>query len=253
MLADAEAVMTAADDPYLRFEVDPERPVVGFSRGDAVVWSTRSPYRGLRWLYALGPADQAAALAAESHEWLDQPPYGVTFPVESVPLLPDPLRPAAFDAWDWWWIADAPAVQPGETDAGWIAEGAELRAFLHRASPRRSADPGDDRVRRWAGIHRDGRLVAAAADTQHIDGVPHLASIAVEPELRGGGLGGAITAWLTRQLLAEGAPVVTLGMYADNEPARRVYRRLGFHDQHRFISGRTPYGDIRAATRAVGD
>lgn len=253
MLADAEAVMTAADDPYLRFEVDPDRAVVGFSRGAAVVWSTRSPYRGVRWLYALGPADEAAALAAESHHWLDQPPYGVTFPAESLPLLPEPLRPAAFEAWDWWWIAAAPDEQPGESSAGWIAEGPELAAFLSTSSPRRSADPGDERVRRWAGIHRGGRLVAAAAETQHIDGVPHLASIAVDPEVRGQGLGGAITAWLTRQLLAEGAPVVTLGMYSDNEPARRVYQRLGFAEEHRFISGRTPYGDIRARTRAVGD
>ena len=67
-------------------------------------------------------------------------------------------------------------------------------------------------------------------------GVPHLASIATHPSARGRGLGALVTAALTRRLLDEGAPVVTLGMYADNDVARRMYLRLGFRCDHRWSS-----------------
>lgn len=49
-------------------------------------------------------------------------------------------------------------------------------------------------------------------------------------------LDGAVTAAATRAVLAVGAPVCTLGTYADNRPARRVYARLGYRCEHRFSS-----------------
>ena len=49
----------------------------------------------------------------------------------------------------------------------------------------------------------------------------------------GAGAGGCV---LTRRLLDEGAPVVTLGMYADNDVARRMNLRLGFRCDHRWSS-----------------
>jgi predicted GNAT family acetyltransferase len=67
--------------------------------------------------------------------------------------------------------------------------------------------------------------------------VPHLASIATSGERRGRGYGAAVTAWLTRALLREGTGWVTLGMYSDNDVARRIYRRLGYRCDHRFTSG----------------
>jgi predicted GNAT family acetyltransferase len=70
-----------------------------------------------------------------------------------------------------------------------------------------------------------------------VRGVPHLASIATAAAVRGQGLGAAVTAWLTRALLAQHGRV-TLGMYADNEVARRMYRALGYRDTHLFSSGR---------------
>ena len=65
----------------------------------------------------------------------------------------------------------------------------------------------------------------------------HLSSIAVDPAVRGQGLAKAVTAALTRTLLAEGNDLVTLGMYAANAAGRAVYDALGFVDDHRFTSG----------------
>ncbi len=62
-------------------------------------------------------------------------------------------------------------------------------------------------------------------------GVPHLASIATRPDVRGRGYGEAVTSSLTRAALLGGRPVVTLGMYADNAVARRLYQRLGFGER----------------------
>jgi predicted GNAT family acetyltransferase len=57
-------------------------------------------------------------------------------------------------------------------------------------------------------------------------------------ERRGQGLGAAVTGWLTRTLLDEGTGWVTLAMYSDNDVARRMYRRLGYANDHLFTSGR---------------
>jgi predicted GNAT family acetyltransferase len=96
--------------------------------------------------------------------------------------------------------------------------------------------PGRPGVERWVGLREGGELVAVGANAPISAPVPHLASIATLPALRGRGLGAAVTAALTRSLLAEGHSVVTLGMYSDNPVARRVYERLGFRCDHRFSS-----------------
>jgi len=117
----------------------------------------------------------------------------------------------------------------------------EVAALLDSDSPRHSARPGERYVRRWCGIRdAEGALVACAAHVEYVVGVPHLASIVTRRDHRGRGIGTAITAWLTRRLLEEGAAVVTLGMYADNDVARRLYGRLGYRLDHRFTSGRLP-------------
>jgi predicted GNAT family acetyltransferase len=71
-----------------------------------------------------------------------------------------------------------------------------------------------------------------------VPGVPHLASIATLPAVRGRGLGEAVTSSLTRAALLAGRPVVTLGMYSDNAVARRLYQRLGFGDVRHWSSRR---------------
>jgi predicted GNAT family acetyltransferase len=82
------------------------------------------------------------------------------------------------------------------------------------------------------------------AHTEFWPGVPFLASVATRSDQRGRGLGGAVTGWVTRRLLEEGSPRVTLGMYSDNDVARRLYLRLGYQVVHRFTSGRLRRGDL---------
>jgi ribosomal protein S18 acetylase RimI-like enzyme len=57
--------------------------------------------------------------------------------------------------------------------------------------------------------------------------VGFLAGITVARACQGRGLGAALTAGMTRQLL-RAYDVVALGVMSDNAPAIHLYRRLGF-------------------------
>lgn len=132
-----------------------------------------------------------------------------------------------------------PADVPGEAAVRVLPVGAypQAEALLDRANPTASARPGSPSVRLWAGV-RDaaGRLVALAADTSH-RGVGHTSSVATDPDARGRGFGAAVTCWLARRQVAEFG-LATLGFYADNDPARRLYDRLGYGHGLALASGR---------------
>jgi N-acetylglutamate synthase len=60
-----------------------------------------------------------------------------------------------------------------------------------------------------------------------------LTDLTVEPQVRGRGIGGAVVEALCRRAKAERATAVALQVLADN-PARRLYRRLGFSNHHAY-------------------
>lgn len=66
--------------------------------------------------------------------------------------------------------------------------------------------------------------------------------MATHPDWRGKGLSRDLCARLTRDLLAEGSPAVTLGMHAANRAARTVYDSLGYTVGYRWASGRVATG-----------
>ncbi|MBL0885772.1 GNAT family N-acetyltransferase [Myceligenerans indicum] len=108
---------------------------------------------------------------------------------------------------------------------------AELLAVASPATQHGVDAPGHD----WYGVRApDGTLSAVGASVLR-DGpdgeFAHLGGIATRPELRGQGLATAVTAHLTAGGVAAHG-MVTLGMYADNTVARRVYERLGFRVIH---------------------
>jgi ribosomal protein S18 acetylase RimI-like enzyme len=155
-------------------------------------------------------------------------------------LLPPRLRGRDTDDWDFQYIAAPPPDTPGEQAVDWLPDAAkDILDLLVSSSPRHDVKPGEPHVRRWAGVRGpDGALLACAADTRRVStGTALLASIATAPAARRQGFGAAVTAWLTRRILAEGDRICTLGLYADNEPAKRLYRRLGYQQEHHFTSG----------------
>jgi ribosomal protein S18 acetylase RimI-like enzyme len=242
-----DLLAASGDDPFVRWEVRPDAPVRGWALADGGVAFVRLTPSGRRQLAVVAtPEATVPALRAHlsgtplggrpggpSGAGLDR---GVTVPQGTLELLgPDP-RIGPGDDWEWMWTAAAPPDSPAVVPLG-PADHHDVAALLRAASPRHSATVEDDVVA-WVGVREHGRLVACAAHTEHVPGVPHLASIATHPDVRGRGLGAAVTGALTARALRAGAPVVTLGMYSDNAVARRMYRRLGFRCEHRWSSRR---------------
>ncbi|MCW2605906.1 MAG: GCN5-related N-acetyltransferase [Frankiales bacterium] len=230
----AEVLLATGHDPFAR-GVLRAALVRGWVRDGAVLWLGVDPEEKRSYLSGLGEPPAVAALVADL---LPELPHRqrVTLPRGTAPLLPAWVGVDGVD-WDFRCTYEAPPVQPGEDDVVELADVVGVAELLEASSPRASTRPGDDGVRRWVGVRDGGRLVACAADTSGAPGVGHLSSIAVHPDCQGRGLGGAVTARLTRVLMDEGCDLVTLGTYADNAPARAVYDRLGFRDEHRFTSG----------------
>jgi ribosomal protein S18 acetylase RimI-like enzyme len=248
----ADLVAAARGDAFVRWVLPPDQPVHGWALASGAVAFVRRTPSGRRQLAVLG-TPEAALPALRAHldgrltgsgsdgggdgardHGLDR---GVTVPQGTLELLgPDP-RIGPGDDWEWLWTSTPPPEHPAVVPLG-PADLDDVRALLALGSPRHSATVDDD-VREWVGV-RDatGRLVACAAHTEHVPGVPHLASVVTHPQVRGRGLGQAVTGTLTARALRSGAPVVTLGMYSDNAVARRMYQRLGFRCEHRWSSRR---------------
>ena len=255
-----ELLRLGGDDPYVRAEVDRDRVTRAWATDAATDVADGPDARGavtsLAWLTSsrhvpgrihavvLGPAPAAADLLGAVLAEVDGETGGEIGSVTLTRGAAELLTTYALDRpndWEWLSTATAPPGQRGEAQVRWLGERDHDRisALLERASPRHDAKPGGPGVLRWCGVREDAAgLVAVAAHTEHRNGVPFLASVATAPELRGAGLGSAVTAWLTRRLLEEGHDLVTLGMYSDNDVARRVYLRLGFRVAHEFTSGR---------------
>lgn len=71
-------------------------------------------------------------------------------------------------------------------------------------------------------------LPVAVARRATFDGLSYLSSIGTMEQVRGQGLGGLLTATAALDGLDAGSEWVHLGVFSDNLPAVRLYRRLGF-------------------------
>lgn len=229
----AEVLVATGYDPFARGSL--RRPIArGWLAGPAVAWMGTDAEQRVSYVNALGPPPQVGSLLAGLLPELP-PQQRLTVPRGTSAHLPAWVSMERTE-WDLRWLSAPPPTQPGEGGVLDVDEESDVAALLAEASPTASALPGDRAVRRWVGVREEGRLVACAADTSAATGVGHLSSIAVHPSARGRGLGAVVTAALSRQLFAAGCDIVTLGMYADNDHARRMYDRLGFADEHHFSS-----------------
>jgi ribosomal protein S18 acetylase RimI-like enzyme len=75
---------------------------------------------------------------------------------------------------------------------------------------------------RWRGTP------AAVARRATFDGLTYLSSIGTVPAARGRGFAQLVTAAAARDAAAAGSEYVTLGAFAENDRAIRLYRRVGF-------------------------
>lgn len=108
-------------------------------------------------------------------------------------------------------------------------DGPAILELYERAYPGNWFEPRMLETGKYFGLRERGALLAIAG--VHVyseaEGVAALGNIAVDPERRGRGLAGRVTAALCRDLRAT-APVIGLNVRADNAAAIRCYRGLGF-------------------------
>jgi GNAT superfamily N-acetyltransferase len=243
-----ELLALTGDDPWVRLGLDPGALPPVWHDPDAglvaVLRDRRGPGRSLMLLPKAG-ADAVRALAearpllAGAH-WVTVPAEHRGAAVAALSLVGDG------EGWEWRYATRPPPAVRGDAcvadlDINDPVLAQQVSTLLTEHSPRHSARPGDPRAVGWVGVRAgpDGAPVACAAWFEEVPGIPLLASIAVHPSARGRGFGSAVTASLTRRAFAAGAPAVTIDLYADNDAARRIYRRLGFVTAHRFASWHT--------------
>ncbi len=237
-----ELLDVSGNDAYVHADADPDRIHSAWAHGEgAYGWLIPSRrVAGRLHLTTYGAAGAAADLLVQLREHVGLGVGAVTLPRDADRSLPPPYSVRPRNDWEWLATSSPPPVQPHESEVRWLDDvpAEELRAFLRRWSPRHDVEPGDHVVRRWCGVRNEaGAIIAVAAHLEYVPRVPHLASIATSGDFRGQGYGAAVTAWITRALLAEGTGWVTLGMYSDNDIARRMYYRLGYRCEHFFTSG----------------
>ncbi|ADG74707.1 GCN5-related N-acetyltransferase [Cellulomonas flavigena DSM 20109] len=149
--------------------------------------------------------------------------------------VPEPVLEAAglahLTSWDRLSADVAPVAQPGEdvvAPLDLVVAEQDVLACLVAANPASRARPGAPDDLGWWGVRDGARLVGVVGTAARPDGAVFLHGLGVVASHRGRGLGRALTAAVTRRALNDGAPWVSLHMYADNVPARRLYDALGF-------------------------
>ena len=236
-----ELLRLYGDDAFVRAHANQSQTHSTWAHDGACGWMTpHESGNGRMWLTTWGPAESAARLMEGVYREVGRRLVAVTLPRDADHHLPPGfvLRPR--NDWEWFVTWTDPPLQEREGEVCWLpgVSDDELTDFLRQWSPRHDVEPRQEGVVRWCGARgAKDELVAVAAHVEHVPDVPYLASIATAGHVRGQGYGGAVTAWITRELLREGRGWVTLGMYSDNDVARRVYHRLGYRCDHHFTSG----------------
>ncbi|GAA6526637.1 GNAT family N-acetyltransferase [Intrasporangium sp. DVR] len=243
----AELLAATGGDAFIRHDLADPLEGPGWSLGSALVVPRRTHTRRLG-LVVLGRPDDVAELATE----LSELPAGES-PFRDPHVLHATVERAAFHAfaavvpltdpggdWEWMCCRTPPPLVAGEQRVVRLDETDEkqIRALLAAANARTDARPFETPDQSWVGvIDPDGELVACGLRDRTVSGTPILEGITVRADRRGTGLGLAVTAALTRDAI-DSDGVCTLGMYSDNDVARRLYHGLGYGDDHVWSSRR---------------
>lgn len=236
-LVGRERVLDAArHHPYARFVAGVSRDLYGVAAPGAVFWRCTGPFGPYGHLLGEPLAVASVLTTAGAAGLLDE--------LIQVNLPRQQAVPAGWvrrEGWEYRWLtgrlvapAEGPAVRP-------VTDGDEVCALLDAAYPDSELRPGHPLVRAWYGLRLDGRLVACGADRSgaapETGAVPTgmIGAVAVHPSYRGHGLGGVVTAAVAA-VLGEEYELVGLGVTDGNEPAARLYDRLGFTGRHPVVS-----------------
>ena len=221
-------------DPFLRWRLDANRTVVeeGLIDGGDVVWVSRNK-RGERWAYAFGE-DSKVLLAALEAVNSGERIAGITCQEDLWDDLPSAFHGPNPGHWSLWLLKHPSGLRSSDAVELDLADPRISSLLAHSSSA--YIFPGDPRIVRWAGVERDGRLVAVAGHQRDTQGAAHLVSVCTDPGFRGQGLAREALSLLVEEALAEGVPSVFLEMYVDNPPAAKLYQSLGFVESGRYFS-----------------
>ena len=224
-------------DPYVRWEPHAHAARHVLVDGDHVAWTHEARTPGEVWASALG--DDVARIAAllDRLDRLDRF-EGLTVPDGLQARLPERLRQPEFGHWSFWHLVDVDRRRPHAAEP--IASDDPRIDPLLAHSRSASHFAGDPSVVRWFGVVDGDALVSVAGQVEGADRSACIVSVCTHPEVRGRGLAADPCSAVIEAALGEGAPAVWLEMYAANESARRLYRRLGFDETARFCSGFRP-------------
>ena len=241
----AEMPEALRQDALLRIEADPAVLHGAWAFEDGYAFASVDGYGGDPcWLNLVGPAGPAAVLARTALAELEadgRQNYGITVPrglVGTGWTAPG----SETGTWDLMCCEAAPAARSGEERVRPLTDLEAVREFLERVNPHHSVRADHPEVECWLGVadEASGVPLALGAFTRRRFGTPYLASIATAPEARGQGLGAAVTAALTRHAFEAGDGMCTLAHFHPNDPARRVYLRLGYRTSHQLASYTLP-------------
>jgi ribosomal protein S18 acetylase RimI-like enzyme len=261
----AEQLHATAPDDVMVISETRGGAIAAWSLDGGLAFAAPEDYTGSDcWVSVVGNPEATPKLVDAALADLGEQVAGVTVP-RGVPLaLWNAAPPPGHEhdsEWDLMATWTAPPAQAGESRVIPLDDPFEIQAFLDRVSPTHSVRADYELAKLWLGVRGEpadvassagsagsdtsgsptsvpsGSLLAVGALTRRISGVAYLASIATDPHARGQGLGAAITAQLTRRVFEGGEKLCTLAHYHPNEPARRVYLRVGYRTTHRFSSG----------------
>lgn len=220
------------EDPFLRWEIPDSFTGPGYAFGDAVIIPRDTQTRG-PGMAVFGPADDVGGLLDEliMTGRLDEFPRNIiTIDASCYDAVASRLDLHPGGDWSWMWTTAVPPeiatqdkiIELGEPDF------AELTDFLAEHNPGSDGVPGRFPGQHWLGV-RDpgGTLVACGVAEPSSAGYPLLSGITTHAEQRGRGHGRLVTAALTQWAIARHG-ICTLGVYADNAAALRLYESLGF-------------------------
>jgi predicted GNAT family acetyltransferase len=83
------------------------------------------------------------------------------------------------------------------------------------------------RLGRFIGVRREGRLIAMAGERMKLIGFTEVSGVCTHPDFRGQGLAGALMRIVSARIIASGEKPF-LHAYADNKGAIALYETLGF-------------------------